>query len=168
MLLVAVIDASENLTGHVIEDRADLREIGMGRVGRRGSVGQGRGRRRESVCVVLRCQSAQRRIGLDDVDDIEMAGAERLFCSSHAAECSSAIDRGVCRRDRGIDVGQDRLNMAERGAGVLSRVHFSQQTILHRGEIVRITGGAASSLAAFLDHVLPQSALKRASGIIER
>ena len=41
--------------------------------------------------------------------------------------------------------------MAERGAGVLSRIHFGHQTVLHRGEIVHITTGAAGSLAAFLD-----------------
>ena len=134
---VVGIDAAEDLAGRVIEDRADLREIGVRRVGGCGPSGSARASPR-SRSRRSRGRSAQHRVGFDDIDDVEIAGAQRLFCGGHAAERAAAVRRGVGRRNRGVDVGQDRLNMAERGAGKLSRIDLGQQAVVHRSEIARI------------------------------
>ena len=70
----------------------------------------------------------------------------RSACSDagHAA----AAPRGVGRRDRGVDVGQDRLNMTERGAGILPCIDLGQQAVLQGGEIVGVGCDAAKSLVA--------------------
>ena len=58
---VVVIDAAHDHVGSVVEDRADLGEIGVRRVGGRGSIRQQPGSRRESVGVVRCGRRAQRR-----------------------------------------------------------------------------------------------------------
>jgi hypothetical protein len=75
LLPVGVSDPAKDLICHVVEDRADLREI-VGRGGRRVAGGQrgGRGRIR------------QHGIGIDGVDDAELAGANRLLCAGGVAD----------------------------------------------------------------------------------
>ena len=166
LLPIGVSNAAEDLTGRVIEDHANLREVGVRRVGRCGFLWQGLGRCRWRGCR----EGAQRSIGLDridGIDDVEIAGAQRLFCGGHAAERAGAVRGGIGRRNRGVDVGQDRLNMAECRPGKLPRIDLGQQAVVHRGEIVRILVDAGRPLAALLDRRLSQAAHRRRGGVDE-
>ena len=58
--------------------------------------------------------------------------------------------------------------MGQRVTGELPRGYLRLKARLHVGEIGRVSSDAAMSLAAFLDHVLPQTALKRATRVVER
>ena len=165
--LVVGIDAAQNVTGGIVEDHADLGEIGVRRVGRRGPGRERRGCRQESGGAVLRRQGCERRIVIDDIENVEMAGAERILCGSHAAERSAAIYRGAGRRQRGRDVGQDGLDMAERRARELSCGYFGLEAGLHRREIVGVAYDAAVSLSAFRDDVLPQAAHQCPRRVVE-
>jgi hypothetical protein len=82
-------------------------------------------------------EAAQRRIGLDGIDDVERAGAEGLICGSHAAQRAAVVRRGIGHRNRGVDVGQDRLHMAQCRPGKLPGIDLRQQAVAHHGEIVR-------------------------------
>ena len=58
--------------------------------------------------------------------------------------------------------------MGQRGTGELPRGYFRLQAGLDVGEIGGVFPDTAKSLAAFRDRILPQSALQRTSGVIER
>src|ERR1700688_4275774 len=58
--------------------------------------------------------------------------------------------------------------MGERGARELPRGYFRLQARLHVGEIGGVSPDAAEPLTAFGDSILPQSALERSRGVIER
>ncbi len=77
------------------------------------------------------------------------------------------LRRGVGRRDRGGDIRQDRLNMTERGAGILPRIELGEQAVLQGGEIVGLGRDAAKSRLTCFDAVLPESAHRRPHRIVE-
>ena len=58
--------------------------------------------------------------------------------------------------------------MGQRVAGELSRGDLGLKAGLHGGEIGGVFEHAAKSLAAFLDHVLPQTAHQGAARVVER
>ena len=129
------------------------------RIGVRCRFGGSRGRRRWLGWfgrLVLRRRICQRRIGADGIDDAELAGAERLLDAGHAG----AAHRGVGRRDRSVDIRQDRLNMTECGAGILPRIDLGQQTVLQDSEIVGLGRGTAECVAVF-DRRSPATASHR-------
>ena len=140
-----------------------LRRIGVRRGGRCLFSGVSLGRRDWFGWRFLPRRIRQHRIGIDGVQDTEMAGAERLFCAGRA--CTS--HRGVGCRDGGGDVGQDRLNMAERGAGKLPRTDPGQQSALCRREIVGVGSRAFGYLGGPLGAVLPNVADRRPRRSVE-
>ena len=75
-------------------------------------------------CVARPCSVA---IGIDDVENVEMAGAQRGLRRRDAAERAAAVHRGGRRRQRSRDVGQDGLHMGQRVAGELSGGDFRLQ-----------------------------------------
>ena len=97
-----------------------------------------------------------------------MARTQRRFCGRDAAEISAAIHRGRGRRERGRNVGQDRVDMGQRVTGELPRGYLGLKAGLHGGEIGGVSQHAAKSLATLLDHVLPQTAHQGAARVIER
>ena len=162
------IDAAEYLARHVVEDDADLGEIGVGRGRGCDAVGKARGRGEKSGRAVLRRQGGEIGIVVDDIEDVEMARTQRRFCGRDAAEISAAIHRGCGRRERGRNISQDRVDMGQRVTGELPRGYLGLKAGLHGGEIGGVFQHAAKSLAAFLDHVLPQTAHQGATRVIER
>ena len=164
---VVGIDAAEDAARNVIKNDANLREIGVRR-GRGGdAVGKRSGRNEESIRAILRRQPLQRGIVIDDIEDVEMAGAQRRFCGGDASKGSAAVHRSGGCRQRGRDVGQDGLDMGQRVAGKLLRSYLRLKAGLHGGEIIHVSEDAAATLAALLDNVLPQAANQRARRIVE-
>ena len=162
------IDAAEYPARHVVEDDADLGEIGVGRGRGRDAIGKAHGRCEKSRRVVLRRQRGEIGIVVDDVEDVEMARTQRGFCRRDAAEISAAVHRGCGRRERGRNIGQDRVDIGQRVAGELPRGYLGLKAGLHGGQIGGVFEHAAKSLAPFFDHVLPQTAHQGATRIIER
>ena len=91
--LVVGVHAAEDVIGHIIEDGADLREVGVRRR-RRGDAVRKRGRcRQKAIRAVRRCQRGQVCIAVDDAEDRDVAVMQRRFGGRDAAEGSAAIDR---------------------------------------------------------------------------
>ena len=165
---VVGIHSAEYLARHVVENDADLGEIGVGSGRGCDAIGKAHGRCEESGRAVLRRQGGEIGIVVDDIEDIEMARTQRRFCRRDAAEISASIHRGCGRRKRGRNVSQDRVDMGQRVTGELSSGDLRLKAGLHGCEIGGVFQHAAKSLAAFLDHVLPQTAHQGTTRVVER
>ena len=84
-----------------------------------------------SFCV----QGGEIGIVVDDIEDVEMAGAQRRFRRRDAAEISAAIHRGSGRRERGRNIGQHRVDIGQRVTGELTSGYLGLKARLHGCEI---------------------------------
>ena len=107
--LLALKPPREMLDRKIVEDRADLRKVGVWRIRCRSAGRKRCGSREEPRRTIRRRQSREVSVVVDDIEDVEMVRTQRRFCGSDAAEVSSAIHRGCRRRERGRNIGQDLL-----------------------------------------------------------
>ena len=105
----------------IVEDGADLREIGVRRVGRVVPSAKSGGCRRESGRAVLGRQAGEGGIVVDDIENVEVAVVQRSFSRGDTAERSAAVtdafaaDNAVVMSDRiGLNVVQCRAGRIAR------------------------------------------------------
>ena len=157
---VVGVDAAQRLGLGVVENRAELGEGRVRRIGveRRRQL---RGRKVEPRIVVLDAQGLKHRIVLDGVDDIEMRCAQGGFGGG------VVVDRARHRVECGRDVGEHLVDIRKLDAGKIVGRNIRGQTGLHELEISDVAAVRAVALIAHLHIVMPEPAFEDSGRVVE-